>query len=180
MTSITRWYTNLPSRVALPVAFVTAVVGSVVAELIIAAIAHSAGANPDFIPLTLAGLIPPTVLSLLIAVVVWNLVRTRAKNPVRVMSWLVPIVVLLSWVPDIQLGFSQREAHTTWGEVAVLMVMHLVVSAIGVGIFSQLLPLRRTPTAATARPMKQAATRTYPSTAQGAEHAFRTSPTKRQ
>jgi hypothetical protein len=32
--------------------------------------------------------------------------------------------------------------HTTWGEVAALMVMHLFVAAIGVGLFSRLLPLR--------------------------------------
>jgi hypothetical protein len=35
--------------------------------------------------------------------------------------------------------------HTTWGEVAALMVMHLFVAAIGVGLFNQLLPLRHRP-----------------------------------
>ena len=68
------------------------------------------------------------------------------------MRRLVPIVVVLSWVPDIVLGATHREAtsqlpHTTWGEVAALMVMHLFVAAIGLGLFSQLLPLRRRPDA---------------------------------
>jgi hypothetical protein len=45
------------------------------------------------------------------------------------------------------LGATHKEAnrlvvHTTWGEVAALMVMHLFVAAIGVGLFSRLLPLR--------------------------------------
>jgi hypothetical protein len=64
------------------------------------------------------------------------------------MSRLVPIVVLLSWVPDIGLGASHGEPHTTWGEVAVLMIMHVVVSVIGVTFFARLLPLSRARTAA--------------------------------
>ena len=143
MESITRLYKNLPTRTASVIALIGALIVSVVVELIVAAIAHGAGANSDFKPLTAAGLIPPTVIGLLSAVVAWNLVRSRAKDPVGVMTRLAPTVVLLSWIPDIQLGASHGEAHTTWGEVAVLMVMHLFVAAIGIGVFSQLLPLRR-------------------------------------
>ena len=124
---------------------------SLIVELIIAAIAHGAGAYSDFHPLTFGGLIGPTVVGLLIAVVVWELVRRRAGDPVAVMRRLVPIVVVLSWVPDVVLGATHRAAipvvHTTWGEVAALMVMHLFVAAIGVGLFSRLLPLRRRPAA---------------------------------
>jgi hypothetical protein len=142
-----RSYGNLPTRIALPIALVASVVASLIVELIIAAIAHSAGAYSDFQPLTFRGLIGPTVLGLLIAVVVWELVRRRAGDPVAVMRRLVPIVVVLSWAPDVALGVTHREAssqlpHTTWGEVAALMVMHLFVAAIGLGLFSRLLPLR--------------------------------------
>jgi hypothetical protein len=151
MTNI-RTYRTLPTRIALPAALVASVVASLVVELIIAAIAHGAGAYSDFQPLTFGGLIGPTVLGLLIAVVVWELVRRRAGDPVAVMRRLVPIVVVLSWVPDVVLGATHREAtshvaHTTWGEVAALMVMHLFVAAIGLGLFSRLLPLRRRPDA---------------------------------
>jgi uncharacterized protein DUF6069 len=142
-----RSYRNLPTRIALPTALVASVVASLIVELIIAAIAHGAGAYSDFQPLTFGGLIGPTVLGLLTAVVVWELVRRRAGDPVAVMRRLVPIVVVLSWVPDVALGATHREAHTTWGEVAALMVMHLFVAAIGVGLFSQLLPLRSRPDA---------------------------------
>jgi hypothetical protein len=151
MTSI-RTYRTLPTRIALPAALVASVVAALIVELIIAAIAHGAGAYSDFQPLTFGGLIGPTVLGLLIAVVVWELVRRRAGDPVAVMRWLVPIVVVLSWVPDVVLGVTHRAgashvAHTTWGEVAALMVMHLFVAAIGLGLFSRLLPLRRRPAA---------------------------------
>ena len=130
-------------------------VASLVVELVIAAIAHAAGAYSDFHPLTFGGLIGPTVVGLVVAVVVWELVRRRAGDPVAVMRRLAPIVVVLSWVPDIALGATHREAashvaHTTWGEVAALMAMHLFVAAIGLGLFSQLLPLRRRPGAPSA------------------------------
>jgi hypothetical protein len=131
-----RSYRNLPTRIALPAALAASVVASLIVELIIAAIAHGAGAYSDFQPLTFGGLLPPTVVGLLTAVVAWELVRRRAGDPVAVMRRLVPIVVALSWVPDVVLGATHREAtshvaHTTWGEVAALMVMHLFVAAIG-------------------------------------------------
>jgi len=147
-----RSYRNLHTRIALPIALVASVVASLIVELIIAAIAHGAGAYSDFKPLTFGGLIGPTVVGLLIAVVVWELVRRRAGDPVAVMRRLAPIVIVLSWVPDVALGATHREAtsqlpHTTWGEVAALMVMHLFVAAIGLGLFSRLLPLRHRPDA---------------------------------
>jgi hypothetical protein len=147
-----RSYGNLPTRAALPIALAASVVASLIVELIIAAIAHGAGAYSDFRPLTFGGLIGPTVVGLLIAVVVWELVRRRAGDPVGVMRRLAPIVVVLSWAPDIALGATHKAgsspvAHTTWGEVAALMVMHLFVAAIGLGLFSRLLPLQRRPAA---------------------------------
>jgi hypothetical protein len=116
-----RTYRNLPTRIVLPTALVASVVVSLIVELIIAAIAHGAGAYSDFQPLTFGGLIGPTVLGLLTAVVVWELVRRRASDPAVLMSRLVPTVVVLSWVPDVVLGATHREAtnhlaHTTWGD----------------------------------------------------------------
>ena len=58
----TRSYRNLPTRIALPTALVASVVAALIVELIIAAIAHGAGAYSDFQPLTFGGLLGPTVL----------------------------------------------------------------------------------------------------------------------
>ena len=148
----TRTHRNPPTRIALPAALVASVAAALISELILAAIAHGAGASPDFPPLTFRRMLGPTFVGLLTAVVVWELVRRRAGDPVAVMRRLAPIVIVLSWVPDVVLGATHQDAtgplpDTTWGEVAVLMVMHLVVAAIGLGLFSRLLPLRRPPIA---------------------------------
>jgi hypothetical protein len=67
---------------------------------------------------------------------------------VAVLRWLVPVGLVVSWLPDIALGTTHRIAtdpvsDTTWGEVVVLMVMHVFAAAIAVGLFSRVLPLRR-------------------------------------
>ena len=56
-----RSYQNLATRIALPTALVASVLAWLIVELIIAAIAHGAGAYSDFQPLTFGGLIGPTV-----------------------------------------------------------------------------------------------------------------------
>jgi hypothetical protein len=148
MTSTIRSAWNLPRGVAQPVALVASVGASLIVEVIIAAVAHAAGASADFRPLTLAGLLPPTIVALMIALVVWELVRWRAADAAAVMRWLVPVGLVVSWLPDLALGTTHRIAtgpvpDTTWGEVVVLMAMHVFGAAIAVGIFSRLLPLRR-------------------------------------
>ncbi len=148
MTSTIRSAWNVPRGVSLPVALVASVGASLIVEVIIAAVAHAAGASADFRPLTLAGLLGPTIVALMIALVVWELVRRRAADAVAVMRWLVPVGVVVSWLPDVALGTTHRIAtgpapDTTWGEVVVLMVMHVFAAAIAVGLFSRLLPLRR-------------------------------------
>jgi hypothetical protein len=147
MTSTIRSAWNVPRGVALPLALVASVGASLIVEVVIAAVAHAAGASADFRPLTLAGLLGPTIVALMIALMVWELVRQRAADAAAVMRWLVPVGLVVSWLPDVALGTTHRIAtgpvpDTTWGEVVVLMVMHVFAAAIAVGLFSRLLPLR--------------------------------------
>ena len=46
-------------------------------------------------------------------------------------------------LPDVMLGFSDRTG-VSWGAVAALMVMHVVVTVASVATFSKLLPVSRT------------------------------------
>src|SRR5438045_2764419 len=110
MTSTIRSVWNLPRGVALPVALVASMGASLIVEVIIAAVAHAAGASADFRPLTLAGLLGPTIVALLIALVVWELVRRRAADAAVVMRWLGPGGVGVAWVPDVALGTPRRHA----------------------------------------------------------------------
>ena len=66
----------------------------------------------------------------------------RTANAAGTLRWLVPTVLVLSLVPDVLLGFSDRPG-VSWGAVAALMVMHVVVTVVAVGTFSRLLPVAR-------------------------------------
>jgi hypothetical protein len=133
----------IPRQAKLPAAVVIAAVIAIVADLIVAAVAHAAGASSQFKPLNLSTFAPLTIVGLVVAAIAWSTIRARATNPWRVLSKLIPIVVLVSFIPDIAVGVSKSQAHTTWGAVVALMVMHLAVSGAGVGTFWILLPIRR-------------------------------------
>jgi len=133
----------IPRQAKLPTAIVIAAAIAIVADLIIAAVAHAAGASSQFKPLNLSTFAPLTIVGLVFAAIAWTTIRARATNPRLVLSRLIPIVVLVSLIPDIAVGVSKSQAHTTWGAVVALMVMHLAVSGAGVGTFWILLPIRR-------------------------------------
>ncbi len=133
----------VPRRAQLPTAIVIAAAIAIVADVIIAAVAHAAGASSQFKPLLVSSFAPLTIVGLVVAAIAWTTIRARATNPWRILRALIPGVVLVSLVPDIAVGVSKSQAHTTWGAVVALMVMHLAVSAAGVGTFWILLPIRR-------------------------------------
>ncbi|MEU3340302.1 DUF6069 family protein [Streptomyces sp. NPDC006668] len=118
----------------------TAVV-AVALNAVVAATAHAAGASHDFQPLQLSAYAPLTVFGVLIGAAAWAVVRPRSARPARLLRTLVPVVVLLSLIPDIMVGVSGSRAGTSWGAVVALMVMHLVVAAVAVPAFHRLLPL---------------------------------------
>jgi cytochrome bd-type quinol oxidase subunit 2 len=133
----------IPRQAKLPTAIVIATAIAIVGDLIVAAVAHAAGASSQFKPLLVSSFAPLTIVGLVCAAIAWTMVRARATDPWRVLSRLIPIVVLISLIPDIAVGVSKSQAHTTWGAVIALMVMHLAVSAAGVTTFSIVLPVRR-------------------------------------
>src|SRR5579884_2358480 len=113
----------------------TAAVGSVIADVVIASIARAAGASHAFQPLTPVAYVPLTVLGIVAGAVAWQAVRAKAKNPTKVLGRLVPSVVVVSLVPDVLVGAGHGEAGTSWGAVIALMVMHVAVSTVGVITF---------------------------------------------
>lgn len=123
------------------VAVVVAAVAAILGNLVIAAIAHAAGAPTDFPPLQPPAFIMLTVVGVIAGAVGWAVVRRRAADPAHLLTLLVPVVLLLSFVPDILVGVTRALPSTTWGAVFALMVMHVLVSAVAVTCFFYLLPL---------------------------------------
>jgi hypothetical protein len=122
-------------------ALVTAVVAASVVDTVIAALAHAAGASHGFRPLQFATYTSLTVIGILLADLAWLTVRARSADPGRLLRSLVPVVVGLSFIPDVLVGATKSQAHTSWGAVGALMLMHLVVAASAVASFRWLLPL---------------------------------------
>ena len=125
-------------------ATVAAAIVAVALDAGIAAIAHAAGVPHGFNPLHLASYAGLTILGVVLAAAAWAIIRARSATPRLILSRLVPGVVALSLVPDLILGLSKQEAHTTWGGVVALMLMHLAVTAVAVPAFVVSMPLRDT------------------------------------
>lgn len=119
-----------------------ATVAALIGNTVVAQIALAAGASEDFTPLTPGAYGFFTVVGVIAGLVGWLVVRRTANAP-STLRWLVPTVLVLSFVPDILVGFSDQ-AGVSWGAVVALMAMHVVVAVAAVATFSRLLPVTRT------------------------------------
>jgi hypothetical protein len=112
-----------------------------IATSIIAAVVTALGAG--FMPLTPALYLPFVLVGLLGAYVGWRIIRARVFRPFAVLRVLVPVVLVLSFAPDVALlvlGFIP--GATVLGGIA-LMTMHVVVAAVAVPVAQKLLPVGR-------------------------------------
>ncbi len=123
---------------------VAASVVAVALNAVVALIAHAAGASDDFQPLTLPAYATFTVLGILAGAAGWVLIRSRARRPRALLRLLVPIVLMLSLVPDLLLGADGSQPGVSWGAVAALMVMHVVVAAVALAAYTRLWPVSDT------------------------------------
>jgi hypothetical protein len=135
---------RLRTVVAVPVAVVTTAVAGILASTVISAVAHAAGVSHAFLPLHFATFTVLIVFAAIAGALGWQLVRSRATNPSRLLARLVPLVLLLSFIPDVLIGITKAEAATTWGGVVALMTMHVFVATAAVGSYLHFLPVRST------------------------------------
>lgn len=138
---------NTQSRTA-PVSTAKVVTGTAVASVaavaVNAAVATAAlglGASADFLPLQFTPYAALTVLGVIAGAFGWIIVRRRSARPTRVLGWLVPTVVVVSFVPDIALLAGDAMVGTSGLAVGALMLMHLVIAVIAVVTFRRVLPL---------------------------------------
>lgn len=118
-------------------AIVVAVIGDTVVSLLAR---HVFGAPSGFPPLHPAPYISLTILGLLAGTLGWYMIVRVIRDPTRLLRVLVPVILVLSFIPDIAVGVSKSMVHTTWGGVAALMVMHVVVAAVGVISYRRFMP----------------------------------------
>lgn len=119
-------------------AVVVATVVASVVNTVISLIAQALGADASVI----MGLQPAlyivfTLVGTAIGALGWVIVRRRAANPAALLRWLVPVVLVVSLLPDLQLLF------VLGGGVTALMLMHLVVAAAAVTAYRRFQPLER-------------------------------------
>ncbi|WP_378148284.1 DUF6069 family protein [Cnuibacter sp. UC19_7] len=99
---------------------------------VVAAVANALGAPAGYGPLTLPAYALFTVLGIAAGWAGWVIVRHRARDAGRVLAVLVPVVTVVSLVPDVLLLVLGFIPGTTPAAAIALMVMHLVVVAVAV------------------------------------------------
>ncbi|MCX5247462.1 DUF6069 family protein [Streptomyces sp. NBC_00201] len=117
-----------------------AAVVAVLGNVVVAFLAHAAGASEDFDPLHLPAYAPLTVFGVVLGAIGWAVVRRVAKNPAGLLRWLVPVLVVVSFAPDLSLLGGGTPGSGPLA-VAALMVMHVVVAVVAVVAYRRVLPL---------------------------------------
>jgi hypothetical protein len=131
-----------PGPLVIAGGLVVAVIGAVALNYAVATIAHAGGASHDYVPLQVGTYSFFTIVGILAGAVGWAIVRARAANPQATLRVLVPAVLVVSLVPDVLVGVAGQMSGTSWGAVAALMVMHVVVAAVAVPVYARILPLQ--------------------------------------
>lgn len=108
----------------------------------IATMAIAAGANAEFAPLAGYVFAPLTVIAYALAYLGWRTVRSRAAKPASVLRVLVPVLTVLSLVPDTVLLVTGFIPDSSPLAVLALALMHLVVVATVVTAAQRVAPVR--------------------------------------
>ena len=118
------------------------VLGGVVASIANAIVAFaglSAGADPALPGLTPPAFITLSVVGVLVAAIGWTVVG-RARSAKRILTVLVPVLLVVSLIPDVALALTATSAATVTAAVT-LGIMHVVTVAVAVPVFRTFLPL---------------------------------------
>ena len=109
-------------------------------DAVLALLARAGGASADFMPLHPTSYVPLTVIGTVLGAIGWVVVRRVATNPAGLLRWLVPVAVVVSFVPDLAILGGGTPGS---GPLAVvtLMLMHVVVAAVAVFAYRRVLPL---------------------------------------
>ena len=134
--------TTIPTAAAPQRVLLAAVVAAAGASVVNAGIALAAQALqlPALPQLTPAVDVAFTVVAAVVGAIGWALIRRRAADPRRLLTWLVPTVLAVSLVPDVALGVATA-SDTGPAPVLALALMHLTTIGIAVPVYARFLPV---------------------------------------
>jgi hypothetical protein len=132
--------TSSAARTAVLLTAAFAVAGT--ANAIIAFAAVAAGASSSFAPLTPPAFLAFTAVGVGVGYLGWRLVRRVSERPAAVLRVLVPITLVLSWIPDVVLAITGFIAGSNVTGSVGLALMHAVVVAVAVPVYARLAPVR--------------------------------------
>ncbi|HEX4056726.1 MAG TPA: DUF6069 family protein [Galbitalea sp.] len=133
VSSVPKW------RVVLTIA--AAAIVAVAANTVVSTAAQAFGASSSFTPLSVALYGPFTAAGLVAGYVGWLVVRRRAGRPITVLRVLVPVLLLLSFVPDTVNAVVHFIPGSSLTAIFGLMIMHVIVVAVGVPVYQRLAPV---------------------------------------
>jgi hypothetical protein len=87
---------------------------------------------PEFEPLQLLRVSLFTVVGVLGGVIVYAILAAKVQHPIRMYQRVAWVVLILSFIPDIGLYFSDFMPGTTATAVIVLMLTHVVAGLIAI------------------------------------------------
>jgi hypothetical protein len=95
------------------------------------------GYDPQFIILaTASGTILFTVVPAIVAVILYAALMRFTSSPARIFTNIAVVVLILSLIPD--LTYIPSVPGATPGQIAILMVMHIVAAGVIVGMLTTL------------------------------------------
>jgi hypothetical protein len=134
-TTLPRTYSP---TVAVPLSIAIVAVLASAVNAVLALVGSAVGATgPGLQPIAYLSL---TVVAAIGGAVGWHLIDRFAKRPRRVMRWLVPSFLAVSFVPDILIGVTTGTGDG-WLYAAVLMSMHVITITIAILTYRRLMPL---------------------------------------
>ena len=129
-------------RSAMVKAIAVAAIAAALLNAVIAFLARGPfGASDALQGLTAPAFVSLTVIGVVIGALAWRAITRRAQRPATVVRRLVPIVLVLSFIPDVLLLTGGAPGADLAGVLA-LMAMHVVVVAIAVPVFQRFMPAR--------------------------------------
>ena len=132
--------TKRPAAAVVAVAL-TAVV-AVAVNTGISTLAQAIARGPEFIPITAVAYVPYTFFGVIAGAMGWAVIRRSLQRPASLLRWLVPVVLLLSFVPDLALYLLTPVGIVP---IAGLMAMHVAVAALSVSVFRRIMPVADQP-----------------------------------